>query len=272
MRNLLRILGLYKYSISFWILVIFSFFFLFNNNVFLKSYYFNSSNYISGTIFSLRNSFINYFELKSQNTKILDENNDLFAQILYYESNKKSNADTLNVRYRLISANVINNSINKNENYITLDKGSEDGVEVGMGVISSKGIVGKVQYISDNFSTLISLLNTSYYVSTLIKSTNTLSSLNWDAENPNKAKLLYIPKHINLNEGDSVITSSFNTIYPKGIGIGIIKHINKNINSNFYDIDIELFQSFYNLSHVYIIVDTQKEEKILLELKNNDEE
>ena len=114
MRNLLRILGLYKYSISFWILVIFSFFFLLNNNLFLKSYYFNSSNYISGTIFSLRNSFINYFELKSQNIKILDENNDLFAQILYYESNKKSNVDTLNVRYRLISANVINNSINKN--------------------------------------------------------------------------------------------------------------------------------------------------------------
>jgi rod shape-determining protein MreC len=268
MYNLLRILGVYKYSITFWFLLFSSVLLLLNNNSFLKSYYFNSSNMIAGKVLSSRNSIINYFNLKSKNHQLLEENRYLIEKYMNLDSIKIFEIDSLENRYKLISAVVINNSINKKKNYITLNIGSIHGIEEGMGVITRNGIVGKIKYVSGNFSTLISLLNTKYFVSTLIKKTNTLSSINWNGDNPDQTKLLYVPKHVKVEVGDSIMTSSYNSIYPKGILIGTIQSINKYINSNFYDIDIKLFQNFYNLSTVYVVLDTQKNEKILLELKN----
>ena len=271
MYNLLRILGVYKYSITFWLLLLLSLLLLFKNNFFLKSYYFNSSNMIAGKVLSSRNSIINYFNLKSRNYELLEENKYLLQKYLNNDFKNLSKIDLLEDRYKLIPAIVINNSVIKKENYITLDVGSNSDIKEEMGVITRNGIVGKVKYVSGNFSTLISLLNTKFFVSTLIKRTNTLSSINWDGEDPDQVQLLYVPKHVKIEEGDSIVTSSYNSIYPKGIFIGTIRSINKNINSNFYDIDVRLFQTFYNLSAVYVVLDSQKNEKISLELKNYNE-
>ena len=269
MYDLFRILGLYKYSITFWLLLLLSLLLLFNNDSFLKSYYFNSSNIIAGKVLSSRNSIINYFKLTSTNKELLEENKYLLENHLNDNFRNILEIDSFGTRYKLIPAIVINNSVNKKENYITLNIGYNSDIKEEMGVITSNGIVGKIKYASDNFSTLISLLNTKFFVSTLIKKTNTLSSINWNGEDPDQVKLLYVPKHVKIEEGDSIITSSYNSIYPKGIFIGTIKSINKNINSNFYDIDVSLFQNFYNLATVYVVIDSQKDEKISLELKND---
>ena len=134
-----------------------------------------------------------------------------------------------------------------------------------MGVISSSGIVGKVKYVSQNFATIISTLNTSFYISSIVKKTNTLSSVNWNGDNPKTLKLLYVPKHIDIREGDEIISSSFDSIFPQGISIGKIKEIRKDVNSNFYDIDILSTQDFYNLSTVYIVKYLLVDEKVELE-------
>ena len=117
----------------------------------------------------------------------------------------------------------------------------------------------------DNFATIISLLNNSYFVSSLVKNSNTLSSVNWNGNDPKILNLLYVPKHIDIQKGDSVITSSFDTIFPKGILIGEIVSINKDTNSNFYDIDIMSSQNFYNLSMVYVVDNILYQEKKALE-------
>ena len=134
-----------------------------------------------------------------------------------------------------------------------------------MGVISSNGVIGKVKYVSDNFSTIISLLNTSFYLSTLVDETKTLSSINWDGKNPREVKLLYVPKHVPLEIGYSVITSSFDSIFPKGIEVGKISSINEDTNSNFYDVDILLSEDFYSIYNVYLVKSFPFEEKINLE-------
>ena len=108
-------------------------------------------------------------------------------------------------------------------------------------------------------------------MSTIVKETNTICSINWDGSNPNKVKLLYVPKHININRGYIILTSSFDSIYPKGIEVGIVDSVNKNVNSNFYEIDITLSQDFYNLSSVYIIKEELSDEKLSLEKITNDE-
>ena len=234
MRNLIKFIGLYNYSITFYSLFLIGLYFLVNENIILKSKYFNSSNYISGSIYNVQSSITEYFTLREKNKLLQFENKLLIDRVINFEKD----ALTKNDQYDFIDASVINNSIRKKKNYLTIDKGYEDGIKEGMGVISNSGVVGKIKYVSKNFSTVISLLNTSYYVSSLISNSNTLSSVNWIGENPEELNLLYVPKHIEVNKGDSVITSSFDSIFPKGILLGQILSIDKDVNSNFYDISM----------------------------------
>ena len=241
-----------------------------NDNFVLKTKYFNSSNYIIGSVFTFQNSIKNYFTLKEKNLLLEAENKQL-KQELINTSNDFSNDSINNFQFSLIEAEVINNSLRKTKNYITINKGIKHGVKEGMGVISNSGIIGKVKYVSDNFSTIISLLNTSFFVSSLIKESGTLSSVNWEGKDPSKLKLLYVPKHLDIVEGSDVVSSSFDSIYPKGILIGKIISVNREVNSNFYDIDISSSQNFYSISKVYVINNFMYEEKKNLE-KITDEE
>tara|TARA_B100001029_G_C15035459_1_gene439832 strand:- start:837 stop:1643 length:807 start_codon:yes stop_codon:yes gene_type:complete len=262
MRNLIKLISLYNYSITFYLLFLISSYLLITENFVLQTKFFNSSNYISGSVFSAKSAVSEYFLLKKKNTVLESENKKLKEELINLRS---VNNFVDNNQYNFIDAEIINNSTRKKNNYITINKGSKDGVKEGMGVISNLGIVGKVKYVSNNFATIISLLNSSYFVSSLIKKTNTLSSINWDGNDPKILDLLYVPKHIDIQKGDSVITSSFDTIFPKGILIGEIASINKDINSNFYDIDIISSQNFYNLSKVYLVDNILYQEKKTLE-------
>lgn len=268
MRNLIKFISLYNYSITFLLLVLFSSYFLINENFVLKTKYLNSSNYIIGSVFSFQSSIKNYFTLKEKNLLLQNENKLLKEKIINTSNN--SSYDSIN-SLGLIEAEVINNSLRKTKNYITINKGSEDGIKEGMGVISNSGIVGKVKYVSNNFSTVISLLNTSFFISSLIQESATLSSVNWDGSDPTKLKLLYVPKHLSVFEGSEIITSSFDAIYPKGILIGKVISINSDVNSNFYDIYISSSQNFYSISKVYVIDNPMNEEKKKLEKITNEE-
>lgn len=268
MRNLIKFISLYNYSITFLLLVLFSSYFLINENFVLKTKYLNSSNYIIGSVFSFQSSIKNYFTLKEKNLLLQNENKLLKEKIINTSTN--SSYDSIN-SLGLIDAEVINNSLRKTKNYITINKGSEDGIKEGMGVISNSGIVGKVKYVSNNFSTVISLLNTSFFISSLIQESGTLSSVNWDGSDPTKLKLLYVPKHLSVFEGSEIITSSFDAIYPKGILIGKVISINSDVNSNFYDIYISSSQNFYSISKVYVIDNPMNEEKKKLEKITNEE-
>jgi len=264
MRNLLKFISRYNYTITFFLLLFFSLFLISNESFILRSFYFNSSNYLSGNFYKLQNGIMSYFSLDKKNKTLINENLKLINRIKKLESNFRSGViDTSTVGF--LSAQVINNSLNKSKNYITIDKGFKDGVRENLGVISSNGVIGKVKYVSDNFSTIISLLNTSFYLSTLVDETKTLSTINWDGKNPRKVKLLYVPKHVPLEIGYSVTTSSFDSIFPKGIEIGKISNINKEINSNFYDVDILLSEDFYSIYNVYLVRSFPFEEKIGLE-------
>jgi len=266
MRNLIKFISLYNYSITFFILLFVSGYFLVNENFILKTKYFNSSNYLSGTVFYYQSSFFNYFKLEERNINLERENKRLSEKIIRSYSSKTEDVDsTLNLNYDYVKAEILNNSLRKSKNYITINKGSKDGIKEGMGVISSSGIVGRVKYVSKNFATVISVLNTSFYVSSILQKSSTLSSVNWDGNDPKILKLLYVPKHIDIRRGDEIISSSFDSIFPKGISIGKIKEIREDINSNFYDIDILSTQDFFNLSSVYIVNYLLVEEKVELE-------
>ncbi len=271
MRNLIKFISLYSYAITFILLVFISVFFLVNENFVLKTKFLNSSNFISGNIYSLQSSIKDYFALDKKN-KLLEKENKLLRENIIFKTDFEQSADSVYKNsYSLIRAEVINNSLRKDKNYITINKGRKDGIKEGMGVISNLGVVGKVKYVSNNFSTIISLLNTSHYVSSLVKETGTLSTINWSGKDPSILSLLYVPKHINIEVGNQIITSSFDSIYPKDIVIGEIVSVNKEVNSNFYQIEVISSQNFYNLSNVYVINYLMKDEKIKIEQRTNEE-
>lgn len=234
----------------------------------------HSSNLASGYMYEKYNQGRNYFRLESIADSIANENaqlvqrisNDLNPPLLILEDTLSIEIDTTAKElYKVISAKVINNSVNKNYNTLTLNKGATDGINDKMGLITKKGVIGIVRKVSDNYSLGISLINRQTNLSAAIKRNNYFGTLKWDGTNPTVMSLKDIPKHAEVLEGDTIITSGHSTIFPKGITIGEVINYKIEPGSNFYSIEIRLAEDLSNINYVYAIDHLGREEIIELE-------
>lgn len=174
--------------------------------------------------------------------------------------------DTLRERkFRYKSAQIVNSSISKQLNYITINKGSREGLKPEMGVINNAGLVGLVKDVSEHFSTVIPVINRRFIASAELKSTGNFGLLKWDGENYRVAKLIDVPRHVKIAVGDTIVTRGASAIYPKGIPIGVINEIGANEGSNFHEIDVELSVDFNELRYVNIIENLLRNEQKQLE-------
>ena len=137
-----------------------------------------------------------------------------------------------------------------------------------MGVISTTGVVGVIKTVSNKFATIYSLLHSDIYISSVISRLNVFCTIKWQGENPQNASLLYVPRHVKLQVGDSIMTSGFNSIFPEGIPIGTITEFDIDENQSFYNISIKLASDFSSVSYVYLIKNNFKQEKDSIELFN----
>jgi rod shape-determining protein MreC len=224
---------------------------------------------ITGFYHSRVFSLAEYLDLRETNEKLARENTRLKNALeRMYRGDEmffyKKEDTTYQQQYYMTSAKVINNSTNKQNNFLTLNKGSEHGIEPEMGVVSSEGVVGVVYGVSRRFSTVISLLNTSFRVSAKIKKNNYFGSLAWDGKNYHRAVLNEIPFHVEIRKGDTIITSGYSTIFPEGTMIGVIHdfHIK---GGNFYEISVNLSTDFKNLTYVNMIRNLTRLEQTQLE-------
>ncbi len=168
--------------------------------------------------------------------------------------------DSINIRYRFIPAEVINNSVNRQNNYITLNKGKKDGIRPEMGIVGPNGIVGIITNVSDNYSTGPTVLNKRWRVSAKIKNSNYFGSLLWDGLNYRIAQLNEIPFHVELAIGDTIITSGYSSIFPEGVMIGQIEDFNIGNGDNFYEINVRLSTNFMTLTYVEVVQDKDQSE------------
>ena len=240
-----------------------SFSLIFQNNKFQRANFINSANYFSGILFTAKSEVTDYLYLKRINKELAQENAGL-------RSDKKSlsveQAAALNaIHYKFISAKVINNSIYKANNYITLNKGSNDGVDIVRGVINNEGIVGIVKNVSPHFSSVMSLLHQSIRISVKIKQTNYLGSLRWMGPDPRVAILTDIPKHVSISKGNAVVTSGYSTFFPENVAIGQVQSFELEKGSNFYRIKVLLSTDFGKLNYAYIVNYKLKTEQLELE-------
>ena len=226
----------------------------------------------------MKNGVFQYFNLVNVNEDLSHENAFLRELIEKEQTNilpsdtSKWRLDTLYLnptdtvqQYEYIPARVINNSFRLSDNYITIDKGSLHGIKADMGVISSGGIVGQVKVVSNKYSTIYSLLHSEMFVSSMIDRLGVFCTTKWQGNNPIKANLLYVPRHVNVQQGDSIVTSGYNAIFPAGIPIGVVEAIDISPNETFYEIEIILSNDFSRLSYVYLINNKFRLEKDSLE-------
>ncbi len=239
---------------------------LFTYNSYQRSRYLNSSNRITGNIYDTYNSVVQYFHLTQINKNLAEENAELRtllknrAGIVAADDSMFISGQETDTLYRFTPARVINNSVNRQFNYFTLNKGREDGIESDQGVISGGGIVGVVTQVSESYAVGISVLNSRWSISAMVKKSGYFGSLIWRGENYSVADLTEIPLHVDISPGDSVVTSGYSSIFPEGIMIGTIQDFSRPAGENYYNIKVELSTDFKNLSYVEVIENQDKPE------------
>ena len=169
-------------------------------------------------------------------------------------------ADTTWRQFEFVTAHVINNSISRPYNYITLDKGANDGVKPELGVIDQNGVVGIVSAVGPGSARVISLLNPNLRLSCKIKNSEHFGSLVWGGNDPRTALLEELPRHTVYEPGDTIVTSGYSAVFPPGLPVGVILDDGLNHNENFFTLKIRLFADFTALSNVQIVMNNFAEE------------
>ncbi len=275
MNSLLRFLEKHYFLFLFIVLEGFSIWLLADNSYYQKASFGKISRSFISVIDIQKSNIEQYLRFKQANIELIIENvtlrNELAQLKSRLESNKGTHTDSIgSVTYTYSTARVINNSISKQNNYITLNSGSIEGIQREMGVITKDGVIGIVASVSSNFSTVISLLNTNLKVSAKHKRTGCFGSLYWDGLNYREVILTEIPQHINLVEGDTIVTSGYSSIFPADIPIGTIKEFDLK-DGNFYIVKVKLLSDFKRLDQVYVIKSHQAAERNLLENQRQNE-
>ncbi len=258
MRNLFRFIARHYFFFLFIALQVVALTMIFQNHLYHRSAFINSSGFIASHIFSVRNTVTGYFSLRSTNQQLAEQNTLLLENMspAYLKTDQQifTFNDTLyRQQYSYINARVINNSVRNRNNYITLNKGRMQGIKPDMGVITPLGVIGIVRNVSANFSSVISFLHADIQISAKLKKDNQLGTLLWEGYNYRNATMLYVPPHVELSVGDTIITSGYSQIFPEGLLLGTIKAFEVKRGDNFYTINIELFTDFNNLNYVSVV-------------------
>jgi rod shape-determining protein MreC len=229
----------------------------------------------TGRFYSAANGFQSYINLNGANDNLLKRIAQLETEVYNYRMILETQSDSSQTAsfavdsvksliFRFTPARVVNNSISKLENYITLNKGSEDGIEPDMGVITESGVVGVILNTSPHFSTVISVLNPKFKLSCKVKYNNYSGPLVWDGKDSQYTDLTELPRHVAFEVGDTIVTSGYSTVFPEGLPVGSIVDSKKQKDDNYNSVKIKLFTNFNNLTKVMIVKNIyQKEQKDL---------
>jgi len=269
MRSLLNFLSRYSNIIIFILLEVVAVYMLATSNGYHNIRLSNQLKATEAVVEKRISGATEYFDLRNINQSLEQENlllkNRLENVFRDDEQYFTSIRDTLNKQqYVYARAKAINQSVNKQKNFITLDKGSDHGVEEGMAVIGPDGIIGTGIGCSRSFSLVMSVRNLDFRLSAQLRKNKYFGSLSWDGSDFGKVQLNEIPHHVNIEIGDTIETSGFSSVFPAGQMVGLVTDYDDE-GGDFYRIEIDLATDFHNISYVYIVGNLKKEEQLELE-------
>ncbi|MFT5723952.1 MAG: rod shape-determining protein MreC [Bacteroidia bacterium] len=270
MQNLLQFLRTNFHLFVFLILQSISLFALVRFNTYHQSVFFSTASTVNGNILTSRKNVINYFQLKSENQKLKEENILLRTRstenFIFISTDTGVVKDSNQVlQYSYIPAKVIYNNIRKEKNYFTMDRGTKHGVTQDMGVISPLGVAGVVVDVSENFCIAMSILNTNFVLTPKINGRTHSGQVNWNGKNFANVQVKKISDQYDIKVGQEVTTTEYGHYFPEHIKIGNIISAEKNGEDKYLEIDVELATDMSQLSEVYIIKNHFGEELKTLE-------
>ncbi len=243
---------------------------LFRGNPYQQHVYMTSAGAVASAVYRTSNSVTGDFHLRGINEDLQQRTAQLEMELIDLRrqlraAGEKIYGDSVPVdsalrQYRFIMAHVINNSIARSNNFITIDRGESDGVRPEMGVVDQNGVVGIVNVTGPHTARLISVLNSDLRLSCKVKGSDAFGSLVWDGKSPRRALLEEMPRHVEFALGDTVITSGYSVVFPEGIPVGRVVGHKRDDDDNFYSLSVELFTDFATLSTVRVIENFSKDE------------
>lgn len=254
----------------FTLLVAISCMLLFGNDPYRQHIYLTSAGRLASTAYKSANNVTSYFNLHDINDDLNRRNADLQARIVELEQRielmtEQGYRDTMAVdsgvpHFEFIVAHVINNSVAHPYNYITINKGSADGIRPELGVVDRNGVVGIVSNVGPASARVISLLNPHFRLSCKIKRTDYFGSLVWDGERPDEALLEELPRHTVFQVGDTIVTSGYSAVFPAGLPVGVIVDDSTDRNQNFFTLRVKLLTDFTTLGNVQVVINNYADE------------
>lgn len=247
---------------------------MYNKSAYRGSVMLGTSNQIVASVLSVKGEFDKYKGLHEKNLELMKVNADLEKELLRLQATiERYRVDTLykpklflgdpedvTLPFEYSIAEIVDKSTLTKNNYITINKGYNQGVEKDMGVLSSMGVVGIVVAVGREYSKVLPLINNGFSLSCKFSSNNYTGSLQWDGESSGTSVLTHLPKHTPYHEGDSIYTSGFSAIFPQNIFVGTIQEEVKSIDDNFLALRVNLATNFETLKYVYLIKNDDKEE------------
>lgn len=274
MRNLLNFFAKNSPFFLWLFLAIISIVLLCQNNPYHRSVWFGSANAVVGSVYDFQSNVTGYIGLRDINEDLLvrtgqleAENLSLRQQLLKYEDRDKLSSDTV-TQYSYMIAHVVGNSIALAENYITLDKGANDGLHQDLGVADQNGVVGIISKVSDHYALVISLLNPKLRLSVMIKNNESFGSLVWDGKDHQYAILEDLPRSVKFEIGDTIVTTGYTTSFPKNVPVGTVEDAYDE-GGSFLRLHVKLFTDFNRLNDVHVIINNMQEEQDALESQSN---
>jgi rod shape-determining protein MreC len=258
MRNLLIFISKYSAFFLFLIFEVISLVIFIKYNSFQKASFINTSNQVTGTLYSRVSELNSYVSLKEVNDSLVKENARLRGQLksAYFVDSVSSHTVTDTIykqQYTYIDARVINNTINHRNNYLTINRGSKDGVAKGMGVICSSGVVGLVVNTTEHLANVQSFLHKDTKFSAMLADTKDIGSMIWtDDLNSRKGILIDVPNHVKPRLGQLVVTSGY-SLFPTGIPYGKITNLHAKSGGFFLNMEVALSVDFSKLQYVYVV-------------------
>jgi len=276
MRSLLRFLLRYNFQILFLVLELFALLMLVRNNPIPHTRIHSGIQNINGFIFEKSYGLRQFLDLKHENDLLARENSrlrgvpvqtgDTEALLDAYAYGLETDG-----AFEFVPARVINNSVNRQSNYITINKGALSGIQPDMAVVAPDGIVGVVRNVSANYSVVIPILNSKLQVSVVLKNSDYFGSLIWDGKSYKEAVVNEIPTHIELQRGDTLVTSGYSALFPPGEMVGTVESFEETPGGGFRVLRIILSTDFKKLSRVYVVNHRGKEERQEIELLTDDQ-
>ena len=262
MYNLRRFILKHHFTILFIVLEVICILLLARSQSYHRNRLVNTTNDVVGKIYGWGSDVGEYFRLGKVNRQLAEENAWLREQLAVASDTARVNytvadGDTI---YKYIPAKVVNSSTTQANNYIIIDKGATDGIDRDMAVVSSDGVVGVVTDVSRHYATVLSLLHSKSFVGVRFKNNQQLGSLRWNTNNYRYGMVEDIPTHVELQQGDTVLTSSYSLIFPEDLMVGTVEELHSSSTGTLNKARIAFSTDFATLRHVYVIKNLYKPE------------